>query len=343
MRQILNRWVPEEGLPVVEVYGSLAWSPIGHGRASCTTIEADKESAIAFRRFLAKHGILFTYLLNAPFRLNSFRRSDELNLYLDWVLGELQPDALTISSLELMRLVRHRNSTIGIHVSTIAGVRTPEELNPFLEIRPNRVVPHHDLGKDWTLLRNLTEYAAKNGIEVEVLVTESCICQCPWRDAHYSSLRKPGSDDLPFHLKCNSLKLEQPYEWLMAGGAVRPEDITLLEEHGAHLFKLSGRDREPEWLPEVVTAYQDRHYEGNFIRLLDVAPRLQAEGWIYLDNQALEGFLAKYPQTSREERETHAKAWMENLIKEGNFRVEGTDYDKDQLNAMEAINAHLSS
>jgi hypothetical protein len=67
-------------------------------------------------------------------------------------------------------------------------------------------------------------------------------------------------------------------------------------------------------LPEVVSAYQARTYDGNFIRLLDIAPSVQAEYWIYLENKALNGFLKEFPgKDCHEAQIKYCDAWIANL------------------------------
>jgi len=304
---------------VAEVYGVLAdGGPVGHGRSPDSVAKVARQDTIDFRNYLRESNLRFTYLLNAPFRFTGeFEQKRLLDDYLGWILSELKPDALTISSHELMRFVRTVDSGVPIHVSTIAGVKTVRDLEKYLDIRPDRVVPHHDVGKNWKDLSDLVSFGEQNGVRVELMVTESCLYKCPSRVAHYEHLSY-GRKDEPFHLTCNARKMVNPSEFLLAGGVVRPEDVSLFEEMGVNCFKITGRSKPADWLPETVRAYQIRNYEGNLIRLLGIDPSLKAEEWFYIDNKGLDGFMRSFPSDENDTvRREYCEAWAVKLYQEG--------------------------
>jgi collagenase-like PrtC family protease len=233
IRQIVEQNSSENNIPVKEVYGVLAGGgPVGHGRIPGSVVSVDEKNALDYGKVLSSLGVDFVYLLNAPFEFTDESQRDELDRYLNWILGDLKPDALTITSHELMQYVRKRDPNIDIHISTIAGVKNADDLKKFLDVRPNRVVPHHDLGKHWGDLSQVIGVAKENGINVEMLSTESCLLGCPNRDAHYRNVGAK-SPDSAFHTTCNAEKLMHPREFLLAGGIIRPEDVHLFEDLGA--------------------------------------------------------------------------------------------------------------
>lgn len=318
---------------VSEVYGAVAdGGPIGHGRANSSVINPVREDALRFRQFLRQNGLGFTYLLNAPFEFDgSKEQKDELSEYLNWVLYALAPDSLTISSLELMRYVRAENRDIPINVSTIASVRNVADLRKFMEINPRRVVPQHDVGKELGPLLELVEFCQREEIELELMATESCLFRCPDMRSHYKSLAQ-GRGDKKFHLKCNARKLSSPKEFLMAGGMIRPEDISVYEDLGIRYFKITGRSKPSSWLPEVVSAYLSRTYSGNLIRLLGIDPLLQAEEWIYIENSALDGLLRELLNcASYAEKTACAEDWISRLSDMGQFKLlDGSTYKRKE-------------
>lgn len=325
MAEILDRTVPHEGLPVLETYGALPGSPFGHGRVDRLIPATSLDTAMAFRHFLRERHVALTYVLNAPHLPDGNRPA--MDAYLSWLVRELQPDALIIASHELMRYVREKDPEIPIHVSTVAAVRTSRDLAKFLDIRPNRVVPHHDLGKDWVALDALMAFARAHRVDVELLVTESCLYSCPCRSAHYAHVANPANtSDLQFHVWCQSKKIARPSEFLRAGGATRPEDIHLLEERDVTVFKISGRSWPAVRIPRIVAAYQDRSYSGNLFELLGVSPAIR-NGWVYLNSQALDGFLKDFPQGSIEAQKKYAEAVVIRLYDAGHFFVKGAEYE----------------
>ncbi|MFA6076944.1 MAG: U32 family peptidase [Candidatus Paceibacterota bacterium] len=317
-----------DGPQVVEVYGVLPdGGPIGHGRSRESVPQVSREEACDFRSYLREQGLNFTYLLNAPFRLEDEKQRIKLDEYLKWVINDLRPDAVTISSPELMGIVREISSKIPIHISTIAGVKSVVDLERYLSFKPSRLVPHHDCGKDFITLKELVEMASKHNIEIELLSTESCLRRCPNRETHYKYLAQETKDH-PFHTTCNTQKIENPAEFLLAGGIIRPEDMDFYKKLGVRYFKISGRSKPAIWLPKVVEAYQRKSYDGNLIRLLGIDPKLEAENWIYIDNKALNGFIEGYPQTGDYQDELHyCDKWMMKLFRDKKFNLnDGSEY-----------------
>jgi len=314
--------------PVKEIYGALPnGGPVKHGRSSDAVVQVTRNDAISFRERCRQKNISFTYLLNAPFNFNGdpglVKQVDE---YIDWITQDLKADAVTVSSYDLMKHVRSRCPDLPIHISTIAGVRNEKDLAGYLDVAPNRVIPHHDLGKKWGDLSRIVELGNKHGIEVELLATESCLFSCPTRAVHYQHLAC-GDKDAKFHTTCNTTKLEKPRQLLMAGGVIRPEDINFYGEMGVRHIKLSGRSKPAEWMPEVANAYQAHNYDGNLIRLLGIDPSLKAEEWMHLDNQSLAGFIQGYPQRSDQEGAEYCDRWMVKLYRDGRFNLsDGTTY-----------------
>lgn len=330
--QILDQNKDNQGVAVEEVYGVLAdGGPVGHGRAKESIVAVSRQETVDFVRYLHSRGLKFSYLLNAPFHFQENpEQRRELDQYLGWILGELKPDALTISSHELMRYVRQFDPEINIHISTIAGIRDVDDLKGYLDVHPDKVVAHHDTGKEWDKLTKLVELGQKNGITIELMATESCLFRCPNREGHYEHLAKKNPDG-QFHTSCNTKKFTRPYEFLMAGGVIRPEDLSFYEAMGVNFFKLTGRSKPAKWLPETVEAYSQRSYQGNLIRLLGIDPSLRTEEWFYIENKALDGFLKDFPQEGNQEEKTrYCENWAAKLYLEGNLRVsDGTQYSTE--------------
>ncbi len=314
---------------VFEVYGVMAeGGPVGHGRSSDSVVSVSRDMAVDFRRYLKSRSLDFIYLLNAPFVMDgSFEQERELRDYLEWILVYIQPDALMIASHELMKFVRCVDKKIPIHISTIAGVKSVKDLEIFLDISPIRVVPHHDVGKEWATLTKLVSFTDQIGVEIELMVTESCLFRCPHRNQHYEYLAK-RTKDAPFHTVCNTVKLTHPREFLLAGGVIRPEDMRMYEELGIRRFKITGRSKPASWLPEVVMAYQARRYCGNLIRLLGIDPSMRAEEWLHIQNDALDGLTEPLIKAiCHEDRVVYADDLMARLYKAGHFRVaDGSQY-----------------
>ena len=310
-----------KSIEIAEVYGVIPRQIIGSGRSSSTIPNISKEKAIDFKNFIKKLDFNFVYLLNAPFDLSAknIKATEE---YLDWVINKFSPDALVVTSYSLMKFIRKKyDKKIKIYISTIAGILTPSDVEKYLEINPTRIILHHDANRNFKSLKEFGQLAKKNKIEVELMLTESCLKRCPRRAEHYNALLYPNADDRKFHFFCITKKLMFLNELLKAN-FIRPEDINLYEKMGFKNFKITGRSKPAKWLPEVTNAYLNRSYEGNLIRLLGVDSRLNAEDLIFINNKSLDNFLLFYPRDNNGEKENlYTNKWTVKLFKNKDLKI----------------------
>lgn len=305
------------GVTVDEVYGTISSEALPHGRISSVVEKVAKEKALSLKKMLDERNIHFAYLLNAPLYLKSY---EEIKSDLDWIIGVFHPDSFTITSLELMEFMRKNYADVRINVSTIAGIKEVADIKKFEHIEPAKVILHHDANRNFAELQNIISYCKANGITVEIMLNESCIRRCRKRDEHYCSIAK-GQDDHNFHIWCNSQKLVDPYQLLLAN-FILPHEVAYYEELGVDYFKVTGRSKPLGWLQEVVNAYLQREYQGNMLRLAAIDPQLEAEQWIYVDSCGLQDFLANFPKSGNSEEEVeYCKAQITELYKNGGFYV----------------------
>jgi collagenase-like PrtC family protease len=310
-------------LKMKETYGVPISGIIPDGRVRDSRTSISREEAVRLCEAVHDKGLEFNYLLNAPYTLDENGQT-ALREYIDWIVRGFKADSVTISSFDLMKFIRKKYPDVKINVSTIAGVLNFGDMNRYLTINPKKVIVHHDLNRNFGDLSRILEEGDKKGVEIEIMLTESCIRNCPQRGDHYTAIAQ-GESDISFHRRCNTLKIARPVEFLRAN-LVRPEDLKIYEEMGVRNFKITGRSKGPGWMLEVVKAYLQRSYDGNLIRLTGIDPNLNAESWIYLENQSLEGFLKGFP-TNVKDNEAYCNSWIIKLWKAGKFKVEGADYD----------------
>lgn len=328
---IANENKNHEDLKISELYGAVSNEIIRHGRTRDAVKNISREEAVEFKKYLDINNLGFIYLLNAPFNFdNSKDNLIKVEEYLDWVVNELKPQAITVSSYDLAKFIRNKYRSSKIYISTIAAVSNIEQYNNFLDVEPSRIVLQYDTNRNWKQLELLSKHAENTGVEVELMLNESCLRNCSNRQGHYNTLGATiVGNDTKFLTTCNSRKLLYPYE-LLKSNYIRPEDIKIYEEMGIKKFKITGRSKQPEWLLEVVKAYQDREYDGNLIRLLGIDPSLNAEEWMYINNSALDGFLDGFSNDNETE---YAKKWIQKLYNNGDFYLsDGTEYNVDSSN-----------
>ncbi|MCG7934253.1 MAG: hypothetical protein JAY68_06360 [Candidatus Thiodiazotropha taylori] len=306
---------------VDEAYGCLSSSILGHGRSTKSVVPVESLQEVkAYRDKIQGYGVSFSYLLNAPYKSTRVNSNEAFRHVVD-VIETVCPDSVTVSSLEIARMVREVDPAMDITISTIAGIQCPKELIPYLNIQPRTIVPHHDLGKDFDKLGVLCKFAHGEGIDIRLLVNESCIYKCRKRSAHYKHLASGMNDDV-FQGWCNQLKYDSPALWLESGW-IRPEDISLFQSRfGIRYFKISGRAKPVSWLEETVSAYVQGTYSGNLVRLLATTPPWTTEPWneMFVDNGSLQGFLDKLP-INMEERHRYCEDWVKMLQRVGKLSV----------------------
>lgn len=307
---------------VTEIYGCLSHSVVGHGRFPASVPQIRSLDSIGdFRNFATSNDIKFAYLLNAPFK-SSEAELDAVREHIFNVLSIVQPHAVVVSSVNIMRMIREQDPNVAIFVSTIACVKSPADLEPLLRFRLTRITPHHDMGRDLAGLEKLKGYTDQHGIELQLLVNESCLYGCTRRTQHYLQLAFGENDD-EFQHHCNMVKYTNPAE-ILASGWIRPEDVSwFASRFGIRHYKISGRAKPKAWLPEVVQAYMNGFYSGNLIRLFAITPPWSTRPWeeLYLSNQQLQGFLQSLPAESDKHRYEYYSAWVNRLMNSGQLAV----------------------
>ena len=313
---------------ISELYGVLPKGILGHGRSQSTLSKISPDEAIEFRKYVKQKGIKFNYLLNSPQFIEKGTKLEEVIEYIDWVGNELKPDAVIITSYELMQIIRNKFKDLPIHISTIARISKEKDIEKYLDINPERIIVQHDVNRNFEDLKEIIKRGQKLEINIELMLTESCLRRCSYMQDHYN-LVGIGKDDKLFHFKCNKEKVLFPRE-ILKSNFIRPEDISFYEGMGVNNFKITGRSKKAEWLPLVTKAYLERDFKGNIIRLLGIDPNINAEKWIYINNKALNGFLENFPRTGNVDYENkYCDYWAIKLYQQGNLYILGFEYKID--------------
>ena len=250
----------EPSRPVINaVYGSLPRGVLGNGRAQGTVV--DVEDYVGYRNYARSQNVDFYYTLNAPHTPRYIMENErEIENDLHWIMDELQPDALIMASQGLMRKVRFILGDIPIHISSIARVSKARDIGKYLDFEPKKIIVQHDVGRNFRDLEDINRRGEELGIDITVMLTESCLRRCPDMRAHYDHVGQ-GGDDRNFHFGCSSQKLLHPHELLKAN-VIRPEDVGFYENRGISHFKITGRSKRVEWLPLVTRAYSERNFKS---------------------------------------------------------------------------------
>lgn len=306
-----------EKIKLNEVYGVAdGGGPVSHARSTRRlTGKVTKKQAEEFRNYLNKKKVKLVYLLNAPYKLSA-GDEEELDKYIDWILNDLKPDSLKIASKGLMEKVREKDSKVPIQISTVAGVKTIEELASFEKFNPFKITIHEDSGKDWDNLEKLIEYGANNDIEIQIFVSLKCLYRCTNREDHYKQTSQ-GKDK---GVNCSSQRKNNPAKFLLAGGAIRPEDLGFYHnKFGVDDFKISGRCESSEYISNLFKSYVNGCLDGNYLNIFPTTDKS-----LYINNKSLEGFISEFPgYSSYEKKMNYCNEWAVRLYKKGKLYYNG--------------------
>jgi len=313
--EALSRWAGlQTGDRVLaSVFGSRQEQLVGHGRAPGDVPPVDDATIVRHAAVSRALGIQFLYLLNG--RCTSLDIANpsiraRLDSDVEWIVETVGADAIVVADPRVAAAIRerYRADRVAIRVSTIAGVRTPGELSHWLSHEIDGVVLHHDVGRDFAVLRAIVTFLhrAEPGAEVELLLNETCLHGCTARDAHYERLAAAKLTYAEgFQQTCNLPKFRNP-SLLLSARWIRPEDLTSYLELGIRRFKIAGREMPKRWLDRAIGAYLAGTYEGNLIDLFTMTPpglEASAADVFFIDNRALDGFLSRLQTWSGREVE----------------------------------------
>jgi collagenase-like PrtC family protease len=322
---------------LTSVFGSRQQQLVGHGRAPQDIPAVDDAGIVRHAAAARNLGMQFLYLLNGRCEHLDVREHGvraQLQADLEWIVEEVRADCVVVADLRVAEAVRsmYGPHDVALRVSTIAGVRSPEDLKPWLAHGIDGVVLHHDVGRDFQDLRTVVSFLHREApsAEVELLLNETCLHGCKARDAHYARLaREVLTYQEGFQQTCNLPKFRDP-SLLLTARWIRPEDLEQYTEIGIRRFKIAGREMSSDWLDRAITAYVTGSYAGNLVDLFTMTPPglgASACDIFYLHNDALSTFLPELKAWRGSEREFYrkyaARLWASGALQ---VRDDGASY-----------------
>lgn len=264
-------------LPVSTFFGNFPTSLVGGGRPPGILPAIDAERFSAHLGEVHRHGRKFLATINtaAPgLREYSAQFRARFDAEVQGLV-ELGVDGFVVAVPALIELIHRAYPDHPISVSTFARVRSISQAQYFRRAGATTIVLE-EANRDFPLVRGLV----REGMQVEVLVNQSCLPECPYRAHHLStsSLASQTETRGPWFeypiLQCGLEYVRDPGR-LIAGIFVRPEDLGVYEEAGVSRFKVSGRNRSTAWLVRAAEAYGRRSYAGD---LTDILSLVQIRG-----------------------------------------------------------------
>jgi collagenase-like PrtC family protease len=302
----------------VQVFGVLPTSTLGSGMAGPDVPGMTPYHAEEYIRHAHEAGLTFNYLLNAPCLGNrewQEEAHEELLAHFDW-LSSAKVDFVTVAIPYLMEIIKRQFPRLKVEVSTIAHVSSVARARMFAEMGVDSIILDANINRDFKLLEAIRDAV---DCKLGVLTNSLCLYQCPYEYYHNSTMGHASQVHSQTNgcymdyclMRCAVARLSDPSQFIKARW-IRPEDGHVYEDIGIDFFKIGGRAMPTEWILRATDAYAARRYQGSLYDILSVLdPKIGAvdiasgngqatQGAssppIYMDNQALDGFIDFFKQ-----------------------------------------------
>ena len=260
--------------PVRDIYGVAKSSIVGHGRPSFLLEDITNEQIAEYIKKVHEKNMKFSYLLNAPCMSNmeydpTYHK--ELLNYLQWI-SDIGADNVIVTIPFLISLIKEQFPQLKIRVSTIAHVNSVNRAKFYEALGADEITPDVMINRDFKTLKQIKKAVKCN---INLLLTDGCLYQCPFRYYHYNIVGHSAQSSHPLGgvyidyciLNCSVIKFSNPTEVVKARW-VRPEDLSHYEAIGINNFKIAGRRMSTEWILRAVKAFSSRKYEGNLVDII---------------------------------------------------------------------------
>jgi collagenase-like PrtC family protease len=262
--------------PIYEIYGKLKNDIIGGGRPDDELKDIETIKFEKHVKMVRKSGIKFNYLLNGSCLANNEQNKEWQKKFKSFLtyLKKIGVNALTVTNPYVMQFVKkYFGNYFTLRVSTFACVDSFERAKYWEDMGADIICADFvKINRDFKKLKYMVQNLKH--AKIEILVTNSCLKNCPMIFTHTTSLSHASDKSLEKEnyedwslFYCQEIQNNKNEEYIKSPW-VRPEDIKYYEEIGIEHFKITERGFPTDELVKRVKAYTDRKYNGNLIDLI---------------------------------------------------------------------------
>lgn len=287
------------------LFGKLPNDIIGGGCEAILLPDVNKDILVNYIQQAYSKGILFNYVINSPF-LNNLETSEngrkKINELLDF-LNTLPLESVTVANPFLLMYIKKNYKNLRVKASATFMIDSVDKALKIKQMGADIIVLDPLLvNRNFETLRKIRSII---GEEIELIVNNNCLLNCPMLTYHQTYLGLSSkkdccnsSSDLCYSI-CSQLRLSDSCYYIK-GDWIRPEDLHYYEEIGYDRFKIIDRCAPSDIMVKRIKAYTERKYSGNLLDLIqhycyqDEIDRTEYLKNIYIDNSKLDGFLEHF-------------------------------------------------
>lgn len=299
---------------IAEVYFPLPAYALPNARGSHRIM--DTKDAVELATYLVKKGIRPVGLFNSTWTPVELYAEEHMRAVLDSIepIFEAGVNKFIVNNYYVIAGKIFERTFSGVEISASINSRhdtVDKVLSHVAFTKPRHVYIDRSFNRKWYEFINLTQSLKTLNIESTVLANEGCLYNCPFKTDHDSQIGMAsymGEDFLRYtgavmhkytdinENICNlntTVGCRKVYElnpwYLLKSPFIRPEDLDKYIPYVDYV-KLAGRNRQTEWIENVLQAYINRSYSGSIVDLLDVADSHTLKPELYM-NKKLDGIL----------------------------------------------------
>lgn len=283
---------------IVEVFGQLTENRLNSGRSIDVLPKVNWSLLEKYVYFLNSNSIDFNFTFNSSCMSNEeffIENIDKIKVFVRNLL-QIGINKMTIALPQLIELVKSVDEKIQIKASAICEINSVYKAKFYKKIGANRIVVDPDITRNFKLLRNIVEAFGEG---VEIIVTNACMRNCPYKMFHYNYSAHKNViatreeiddyyDNRCFQQYASDKSASLKLNW------VRPEDVQLYYKLGIQNFKIDGRQHilKGDYIKTIKYYFKEK-YDGNLFELIHFFANDQMP-FRYIENRNLDGFITPF-------------------------------------------------